>query len=149
MEHQAVSRARLLWLGVPALVILLLTQAPAQTSNDDRQNIPEPAERHVGPNSDYIKSALVGPAARKLNVPRNVVNIFQSAKEAENATEFDEILDSSWFTNRNFWSPLPPDKFGEGPAQPGRAPDRGPWAVTKCKAEGIMPGFQIRDHKGD
>jgi len=60
-----------------------------------------------------------------------------------------EVPDSSWFTNRNFWNPLSADQFSEGPVRSGHAPDVGPWSVTKCKTDGIMPGFQIRDQKGD
>jgi hypothetical protein len=117
--------------------------------DDDRKTIPEPKERHVAPSYDYLTSAIVKPAANKLDVPRDFLKIFQSPKEAENVNELDEVPDSSWFTNRNFRSPLSTDKFSEGPVQSGHAPDGGPWTVTKCKADGIMPGFQIRDQKGD
>src|SRR5262245_27577626 len=146
VEH----KSRLFCLGVPALLILLLTQGPAPALvNDDRAAIPEPEERRVAPARDYVSSMIVRPAAKHLNIPRNVLQVFRAPKEAENLNELDEIWDSSWFTNRNFWNPLSPDKFGQGPARSGHAPDAGPWKITKCKMDGVMPGFQIRDQKGD
>jgi len=140
----------LLGLGIPGLLILLLTQGPPSPSiNDDRRTIPEPKEREVAAFSDYVTSAILKPAAQKLNVPGDVLDIFKNSKEAENVTEFDEVADSSWFTNRNFWNPLSTDRVREGPVRAGDAPDAGSWTVTHCKTDGIMPGFEIRDKKGD
>ena len=149
MEHK--SRLSFLGVGVPALLVLLLTQAPAPpvSVDDDRNTIPEPQERHVSSVSDYFSSMIVRPAAKQLNIPRDLLQLFRSPKEAENVNELDEIPDSSWFTNRNFWHPSSSDMFGQGPVQPGHVPDAGPWKVTKCKTEGVMPGFRIRDQKGD
>lgn len=43
-------KTRLLSLGVPALLVLLLTHVSTPTSvDDDRKTIPEPEERHVSP----------------------------------------------------------------------------------------------------
>src|SRR5215471_18464697 len=146
MEH----KSRLFCLAVPALLILLLTQGPAPALvDDDRTTIPEPAERRVAPARDYLSSMIVRPAAKHLNIPSDVLQIFRAPKEAGNINELDEIWDSSWFINRNFWNPLPPDEFEQGPVRSGHAPDAGPWKITKCKMDGVMPGFQIRDQKGD
>lgn len=132
-----------------ALVLLLTPTAPSASIDDDRNNIPEPKERHVRAVGDAITSAVIRPAAKKLNVAGSIPAIFQPPKEARNVSDLDEIDDSSWFINRNFWSPLSADKFGEGPVRQGHAPDAGPWTITKCKTEGIMRGLQIRDQKGD
>src|SRR5262245_9462880 len=135
---------------VPALLVLLLTQTARSSSvNDDRKTIPEPKERHVAAFQDYFSSMIVKPAAKRLNVTSEVLNIFRSPKEAENVSDLDEVPDSSWFINRNFWSPLSTGKFSEGPVRPGHGPDAGPWIITKCKTDGVMPGFRIRDQKGD
>jgi hypothetical protein len=94
-------------------------------------------------------SSILRPTAKNLDVPGDVLRGIRSPQEAKNINELDEIPDSSWFTNRNFWNPLSVDDFREGPVRSGHAPDPGPWTVTKCKADGIMPGFQVRDQKGD
>ena len=138
------------YLGLPVLLLVTLVQGPPTVSvNDDQRTIPEPKERHVSNVADYLSSAIVKPAAKKLNVPSGVLEAFRAPREAKNVTELDEIVDSSWFTNRNFRRRMSNDEFGEGPVQSGHAPDGGPWTVTKCKADGIMPGFHIRDQKGD
>jgi hypothetical protein len=146
MEH----RGGLLYRVVPILLVLLLTQARSAASvDDDRKTIPEPKERDVSNFYDNFKLAIVKPAAKAANVPGHVAKIYRSPKEAENVSKLDEISDSSWFTNRNFSNPIPAERFGEGPARPDHAPDAGPWTVTNCKTDGVMPGFQIRDQKGD
>src|SRR5215831_14992717 len=101
-ERSVKHKSVLSCLGVPALLVLLLMQAPApQSIDDDRKNIPEPKERLVRPAFDYLMSMVIKPAAQKLDVRRDVLNIFRSPKEADNVTKLDEISDSSWFTNRN------------------------------------------------
>jgi hypothetical protein len=94
-------------------------------------------------------SGIAGPAVKTVDVPGKVLKILRSPQEARDISELDEVSDSSWFTNRNFWSPLSPDTFRRGPVRPGHAPDSGPWTVTKCKTDGVMPGFIIRDQKKD
>lgn len=146
MQHKtSLHNLRLLCLFLVTFIQVL----PPVSVGDDRKTIPEPKDRHVGAIPDYFKWAIVKPATKKLNVPGEVLEALRSPKEAENVTELDEIPDSSWFTNRNFWHRMSDDEFGEGPVRSGHAPDRGPWTVTKCKTDGVMPGFQIRDQKGD
>lgn len=62
-------------------------------------------------------------------------------QEALNVNAYDEVADSSWFTNR----------LGQGfkPAK-GKGPEiRGPWTILAAKGEGITPGLIIRDPHGD
>src|SRR5262245_53112779 len=85
VEH----KARLLRSGTLALFILLTQVASPASIDDDRKTIPEPKERQVSPVPDYVTSAIIKPAAKRLNVPGDVLNIIRSSKEAENVTELD------------------------------------------------------------
>jgi hypothetical protein len=132
-----------------ALTILLL-QAPSPVRiADDRQTIPEPKERRVAYYYDYMTATFFEPLSRLLDIPRDFRKMFGSPKEAENINALDDVPDSSWYTMRNFWNPMPIDKIREGTAVASKAPDTGKWTLTKCKSDGVMPGFQIKDHKGD
>ena len=60
-----------------------------------------------------------------------------------NADPFDEVVNSSWFTNRNALRPLTPEEVRRGP-QTGRGPVP-PLTVTSIKSEGVSPGFNVED----
>jgi hypothetical protein len=71
----------------------------------------------------------------------------EADKHAVNVNTIDEVPDSSWFTNR-------PDvrrsleDLARGPDQ-GAGPAAGAWVITARKAEGVTPGFTIRDATGE
>ncbi len=67
--------------------------------------------------------------------------------EAENVNAFDEVPDSSWFTNRIGARPLTPDEVAsgycaEGPELDVDPPD-GSWLVDHGKDNGANPGFRV------
>ncbi|MGI9301851.1 MAG: hypothetical protein ACR2RB_03965 [Gammaproteobacteria bacterium] len=66
--------------------------------------------------------------------------------EAPNVNAVDEVPDSTWFTNRHFFSRLSPDALVRG-ALTTQAP-RGPWTVTGGK-KSTAAGFEARDSRGD
>ncbi len=70
-------------------------------------------------------------------------------QEALNVNNFDEVADSTWFTNRIGRHDLPPKIIARGPNQ-GNGPDPGGrWLILSAKTIGLTPGFLIRDRKGD
>jgi len=70
--------------------------------------------------------------------------------EAENVNTLDEVPDSSWYTNRHAKRRMSLEELVRGPDSPGGAPDReGVWTVFRSKTQGLTPGFQIEDRKGD
>src|SRR5215813_13698228 len=129
-------------------LILFLFQAPAVSSSDDRNTISEPKERRLSRIYEGVTSSVFAPFAKVFDIPRHFRKLSGDPKEAENVNAMDEVPDSSWFTNRNFFKPVSMEIFQHGlPLQ--QAPDSGPWTITKCKTNGVSPGFQIRDAKGD
>jgi hypothetical protein len=68
-------------------------------------------------------------------------------KRAVNVNTIDEVPDSSWFTNRAGSRPLSIEQIVRG-ADRGSGP-AGRWQVTAVKAEGVTPGFTIRDETGE
>jgi len=74
--------------------------------------------------------------------------------EASNVNSFDEVPDSSWFTNR-IGLPLARGKpaptlqaFARGPCVTQPLDTNGPWTVTGAKPNGFNPGFIIKAANG-
>jgi hypothetical protein len=67
--------------------------------------------------------------------------------EAENVNAFDEVPDSSWFTNRIGARPLSPDEVAGGYCAGGPElepdPPDGSWLVDHGKDNGANPGFRV------
>ena len=69
--------------------------------------------------------------------------------EAVNVNTLDEVPDSSWFTNRHGVRRMSIEELGRGPNR-GNGPDPGEtWSVFKGKSQGLTPGFEVRDQRGD
>lgn len=67
--------------------------------------------------------------------------------EAENVNAFDEVPDSSWFTNRIGARPLSPEEVARGYCADGPElqsdPPEGSWLVDHGKDNGANPGFRV------
>lgn len=70
------------------------------------------------------------------------------AREASNVNSYDEVPDSSWFTNRLTYQDIAPEAFADGVC--GEAPlnPEGPWTISAAKPNGFNPGFIIEDAEG-
>ena len=67
----------------------------------------------------------------------------RTRREAVNVNAFDEVPNSSWFTNRNHRRAIPVASMSEGP-DPASPPAK-PWTIKHPKESGFSPGFQIVD----
>jgi hypothetical protein len=71
------------------------------------------------------------------------------SRRAVNVNTLGQVPDSSWFENRHGRTRMTLEELvrgpdtGQGPAQ------EGVWTVTEGKSQGITPGFQIEDARGD
>jgi hypothetical protein len=80
--------------------------------------------------------------ARALNPKRRV----SGPPPTWNPDPFDEVVNSTWFTNRNARRALSPEEIRRGP-QTGSGPVA-PLTVTSIKSEGVSPGFNAEDATG-
>ena len=116
---------------------------------DDRQDIPEPRMREYNWVSDYINKQATYQISQVFQLSRQARKLSGHSKEAFNVNGFDEVQNSSWFTNRNAMFPMTIEEIIRGPNR-GTGPDtRGKWIVIQAKAEGVTPGFTIKDSRGD
>jgi hypothetical protein len=114
-------------------------RAPMWRDDDQRPFAPAPEE--------YV-SAFAWDGADQL-VFRPVARFFavDPAGAAIDVNAFDEVPDSSWFTNRIGRAPMTPAEIAHGPCEDGavldaRMPD-GAWVIDKGKANGANPGFRV------
>lgn len=69
--------------------------------------------------------------------------------EAQNFNTLDEVPDGSWFVNRHGKVRMSIEDLARGPIR-GSGPDPDEiWTVFQSKTQGLTPGFQILDEKGD
>ena len=124
------------------------TPAFAETPAVDK-GPPPPAERHYSYAYDIMDNSLFRPATRFLDVALAGRKMTGHAREAANVDERDQVrLPSTWWQPRIGFRPVTIEQMLTGPGS-GTGPVPGRWTVTKAKLQGVTPGFQIKDSKGD
>jgi hypothetical protein len=122
-----------------------LTNEDITWVDDDRYNLPKaPKLRDPNYTWDFIHRSFIYPVDRITDVPR-----YFSSNEAQNTNALGEVPDSSWYTNRHARKRMTMDELITGP-NVGTGPDlTGVWTIVKSKTQGVTPGFNIEDSKGD
>lgn len=69
--------------------------------------------------------------------------------QAQNVNSLDEVPDSSWYTNRHARSRMTIEELVRGANLDGPPSQDEKWYVVQGKSQGITPGFQIVDSRGD
>jgi hypothetical protein len=98
--------------------------------------------------AEYVSPLIWDGADNLVFRPLTEVWAFRASSEAVNANSFDEVADSSWFTNRIGTRALPMDELVRGACQPQELlePDSEPdgaWVVDHGKTNGSSLGFRV------
>jgi hypothetical protein len=117
--------------------------------DNDKQEIPEPSSKDPNLAWMSIKRSSFDQIEDGLDLERNFRILSDEREEAANINSFDEVPNSTWFTNRHGFSRMTPAEIARGvDLTPG--PDTsGPWLVFRPKVQGTTPGFWIEDSRGD
>ncbi len=83
------------------------------------------------------------------DLDRTLRHLGGNHEESWNINSFDEVPNSSWFTNRHHMNPLSRDEKMAGKYFNGGPDTSGVWTVSRPKVGGLTPGFWITDAKGD
>ena len=111
-----------------------------------------PEETMYSTRFGQVEARLLHPAYRLMEVPTRVraagVRVgTKGSREAENINAWDEVPDSSWFTNRIGRGPLSRTELlrqqEAGPDMSGR------WKIIAGKSAGVSSGFTVLDARGD
>ena len=133
-------------------------ERPTVRQADDRRPILEPQEETEGQWAlwDGADKMIFYRVGQFLNVGRSFRTIgtwvgLADPMEAQNINAFDEVPDSTWFTNRHHVNRLSQQALARGITKEQGAPDMtGPWeAISGKESLGSTPGFVIRDRKND
>lgn len=113
----------------------------------DRNPIPEPPASEPNQYYDFIDRSIFKQVKAWFDLPRQVRRLIGRPKQVMNVDAFDEVPNSTWFTNRAH--ALSVEDAIRGP-DTGDGPDQTrPWSVIGAKTQGVTPGFRIRDARGD
>ena len=129
------------------------TPAPAVVdsatwADHDAHPIAQPKKRETPLYPLAFHQSVIEPLSHAFDVPDKLLWLVgrfgvDTEREAVNVNAFDEVPNSTWFTNRNHVRALSLDAVRSGPF--GDVRPRPPYRVTKVKAEGITPGFTVVD----
>jgi hypothetical protein len=122
-----------------------LTSSDVKWVDDDKYHVPEPPEpRDPHYTWNFIHRSFVHPVDRFLDFPR-----YLGSNEAQNINALGEVPDSSWYTNRHASKRMTIEELITGPCQGGGPDLDGKWTIVKSKTQGVTPGFNIKDERGD
>jgi len=112
---------------------------------DDNRNIPQPEYKKINYMRDGFNKQFTYQIFQSLDFARQLRHLLGKPKQALNVDAFDEVHNSSWFTNRNAFRKMSLEEIAKGP-DTGSGPDTGNfWTIKSAKSEGVTPGFQIKN----
>ena len=127
---------------LPALALMLIlgqkfyTDDPILRDDDSKVEAAHITRHKLNDQFDFLQHSFGRPGDR-------------SKAPAVNVNTLGEVPDSSWFQNRHGMFRTGLDDLARGP-NTGSGPSREqPWTIIAAKAEGVTPGFRIRDAHGD
>ena len=114
----------------------------------DRRPIQRPPEWEPSYWGSQVRHGFSEPMSHLFDIPDKLLWVARqfgarTHREAVNVNAFDEVPNSSWFTNRNHRRAIAVASLREGP-DPAFAPAK-PWTITHPKKSGFSVGFQIED----
>lgn len=110
--------------------------------DDDRVPIPKAPESFYSPYIwDGMDQAVFRPMAK-------LFGLYDQQGEAMNVNAFDEVPNSSWYTNRISRAEMTPEEVARGACKDLNDELPLPWTITGGKPDGSNPGFFIKDGEG-
>jgi hypothetical protein len=138
-----------------ATIILALLASLASTTSlaagptAPPDTVKAPAEHSYSYAYDILDNDLVRPVTRMLDVAWIARKISAHPREAANVDDRDQVrLPSTWWQPRIGFRAVTPEQMLAGPG-PGTGPAPGRWEVSHSKDQGVTPGFQVKDSKGN
>lgn len=98
---------------------------------------------------DALRRPTFDQATQGVDIYRNMAHLTGSGRQAWNINSYDELPNSSWYTNRHHLNPMSPEEIQRGYFQNGGPDTTGRWEVFRPKVGGVTPGFWIKDRNGD
>lgn len=126
-----------------ALMIAAPYAAPAA------ENPPAPMKKtNATLYTDLVNQSMHYEFTSYLRLDRLYNKLFNKKVHAQDINVYDELPDSSFFQNRHARKRLTLEELAKGPAV-NDGPADGTITIIKGKAEGLNPGFFVKDSRGD
>lgn len=118
-------------------------------TDHDGQPIRKPAEREKNLWGHQFREALVEPISHAFDIPDKILWLTRQMSggtkpQSVNVNRFDEVPNSSWFTNRNHVRTLTTAEVRNGTLGEHLMP-MPPYEIKSVKKHGVNPGFNIKD----
>lgn len=117
-------------------------------ADNDRRDISEPTCREPTALWMTIRRSFFDQLDQLVDLERSGRIIAGNRREAANINSFDEVPNSSWFTNRHHLDPMTTDQIRRGPASTNGPDTTGTWQVQKA-VTGSPPELWIEDSRGN
>jgi hypothetical protein len=132
-----------------AVAALVSRNSLAASDSAKPDTIQVPVERAYSYAYDMFDNSLIRPATRVLDIALIARKVSGHPREAANVDDNDQVRQpSTWWQPRIGFRSVTIDQMLKGPG-PGTGPARGRWTVSHGKDQGVTPGFQVKDSKGD
>jgi len=144
-----------------ALLVALAVPSPAHASvprvdprtEVDHDGLPIPQPKDWEPNfwGHQFREGIVEPLSHAFDIPDKMLFVARmlgadTRRPSVNVNAFDEVPNSTWFTNRNVQRAIPLAELAQGPDS-STVPAK-PWIIKHAKGGGASAGFQIKDADG-
>ena len=116
---------------------------------NDMAPVLEPKFQKINLIEDALDKVVAEQIRQSFDLSRQLRNLFGKRKPAMNVNAFDEVPNSSWFTNRNHIKRMSLEGIARGPNAGAKPDPSAAWTVISAKAEGVTPGFTIKDEGGN
>jgi len=125
--------------------------APSTWVDHDGRPVPKPKDREPGHLGHLTRESLIEPINRAFDIPDKLLWLTEplgvrKVPGAANVNDFDEVPNSTWFTNRNHVRSLSPREVFVGPQ--GDFRPTAPYTIKSVKKHGFNPGFNVKDGAG-
>ena len=114
----------------------------------DDHPIPRPKKRKPSLVVEILDKSISHQIKQLFDLPRTVRKLVGHPYQALNVDAFDEVPNSTWFTNRNGTAPMSLEEIRRGPNQYYGPDTTGAWTVLKLKSTDAIPGLTIVDARG-
>ncbi len=113
--------------------------------DNDSKPTPEPEFHAPSIAWDAVHRMTFDQMTQHLDLERDLRDITGRPLQSLNINTFDEVPNSTWWTNRHFFNPLSPEEIERGSYQTGPPDTTGRWRVFRADDRGQTPEFWIMD----
>lgn len=131
--------------GAPKQVAVL----PLVIEERDKDSIPKPKPQKIDLYEEGFENIFGRELDEAANLSWHIRKLINNHKQAKNINAFDEVPNSTWFTNRHAKKPMSRAELKRGPNRGTGPVMEDSLTIVGAKVMGVSPGFRLKDRRGD